>query len=194
MAKRKAGSQSGSLIPNHEKSGIDSTSVCASGVRHTVSAGIPLWAKCEGEAHTPKREKLESSGTPKNSERDCRVQISLHFSALSVIGKVLKCRCPKWPRLSHLDICSPSYGQKKGQESSLEVGNRPVLDMRSKNATWCWKALFEGYKFGSDLVPIRGRGEELRSLKILGVQTETVSGLHFGSPGTKSHSDAPSAD
>jgi hypothetical protein len=27
-----------------------------------------------------------------------------------VIGKVLKCRCPKWPRIGHLDICSPSYG------------------------------------------------------------------------------------
>jgi hypothetical protein len=26
----------------------------------------PLWDKCEGEAHTPKSGKLESSGTPKN--------------------------------------------------------------------------------------------------------------------------------
>jgi hypothetical protein len=31
-----------------------------------------LWAKCEGEAHTSKSGKLESSGTPENSERDCR--------------------------------------------------------------------------------------------------------------------------
>jgi hypothetical protein len=32
--------------------------------------------------------------------------------------KVLKCRCPKWPRIDHLDICSPSYGQKKSRESN----------------------------------------------------------------------------
>jgi hypothetical protein len=97
----------------------------------------------------------------------------------------------------HLNICSPSYGQKKGRESNwqfdsrpLNVENRPVLNMRSRSATWSWKALLEGYKFGLDLVSIRGQGEELRSPKVSGVQTGTVSGLHFGSPGKKSHSDA----
>ncbi len=34
------------------------------------------------------------------------------------LEKVLKSRCLKWPRMSHLDICSTSYGQKKGQESN----------------------------------------------------------------------------
>jgi hypothetical protein len=68
------------------------------------AVATPLWAKCEGEAHTPKSGKLQSSGTPENSELDLKGQISLHFRALSVIGKVLKCRCPKWPRMSHLDI------------------------------------------------------------------------------------------
>jgi hypothetical protein len=34
------------------------------GARHAT----PLWAKCEGETHTPKSGNLESSGTPKNSE------------------------------------------------------------------------------------------------------------------------------
>ncbi len=134
----------------------------------TCSVATPLWAKCEGEAHTPKSGKLESFGTPKNSERNLRGQISLHLSALDVIGKVLKCRCPKWPRMSHFNICSPSYGQKKGQESNwqfdsrpLKVGNRHVLDMRSGSATWRLKVLFKDYKFGSDLVPIEGWGEEL---------------------------------
>ncbi len=79
-----------------------------------ITVVTPLWAKCEGEAHTPKSGKLESSGTPENSKHDCKGQISSHLSALGVIGKVLKCRCPKWPRMSQLDICSPSYGQKKG--------------------------------------------------------------------------------
>ncbi len=135
------------------------------GSRHVAT---PLWAKCEGEAHTPKSGNLESSETLENSEHDCRGQISSHLSALSVIGKVLKCRCPKWPRMSHLDICSPSYGQKKGRESKLQfdsrplkVGSRHVPDVHSRSATRRWKALFEGYNFGSDLVPIGGQGEKL---------------------------------
>jgi hypothetical protein len=145
----------------------------------------PLWAKCEGEAHTPKSGNLESSGTPENSEDDLRSQTSLHQCAPGVIGKVLNCRCPKWPRMSHLDICNPSYGQEKGRESNwqfdsrpLKVRNRPVPDVRSRSATWRWKALFEGYKFGSDLVLIWGWGEELQSPKVPGVQSGTVSGLH----------------
>jgi hypothetical protein len=156
-----------------------------------------LWAKCEGEAHTPKSGKLKSSRTLENSERECRDQISSHLGALGVIRKVLKCRCPKCPRMSHMDICSPSYGQKKGRESNwqfdswlLKVRNWPVFDVRSGSATWRWKALFEGYNFGLNLIPIGGRGEELRSPKASGVQPGTVSGLHFGSPGKKSHLDA----
>jgi hypothetical protein len=105
--------------------------------RHGLGVATPLWAKCETEAHTPKSGKLESSGTPENSELDCRGQISSHLSVLGVIEKVLKCRCPKWPRIGHLDICSPSYAQKKGRESNcqfdsrpLKVGNQPAPDVR----------------------------------------------------------------
>jgi hypothetical protein len=36
MVERKAGSQTGSLTPDHKKLGIDPTSVCADRVRHTV--------------------------------------------------------------------------------------------------------------------------------------------------------------
>ncbi len=80
----------------------------------------PLWAKCEGEAHTPKSGKFESSGTPGNSELNFRGQISSHLSVLGVIEEVLKCKCPKWPRIGHLDIYSPSYGQKKDRESNWQ--------------------------------------------------------------------------
>jgi hypothetical protein len=88
----------------------------------------------------------------------------------------LKCRCPKWPRMSHLDICSSSYGQKKGRESKwqfdsrpLKVGNRPDPDVKWGSATWRWKALEESYKIGSDLVPIKGWGEKLWWPKVPGV-------------------------
>jgi hypothetical protein len=82
----------------------------------SLSVATPLWDKCEGEAHTPESGKLESSGTPENSKLEFRGQISSHSSVLYVIGKVLKFRCLKWPRMSHLDICSLSCGQKKGRE------------------------------------------------------------------------------
>ncbi len=77
-----------------------------------------LWDKCEDETHNPKSGKLESSETPENSELDCKGQNTSHWGVLYMNGKVLKCRCPKWPCMSHLDICSASYGQKKGRESN----------------------------------------------------------------------------
>jgi hypothetical protein len=141
-----------------------------------ISVATPLWAKCEGEAHTPKSGKLESYGIPKNSELDYRGQISFHLSVLGVVEKVLKCRCPKWSHMSHLDICNSSYGQKKGRESNwqfdsrpLNVGNRPLLDVRYQSATWRWKDFEESYNFSLDLVSIGGWGEKLCSSKISGL-------------------------
>jgi hypothetical protein len=167
----------------------------------TLHVATPLWAKCEGEAHTPESGNLESPGTPKNSELKLKGQNTLHWGVLGVIGKVLKCRCLNWPHIGHLDICNPSYGQKKGRESNwqsdsrpLKVVNRPFPDVLWGSATRRWKSFFEGYNFGSDFVPIGGRGEELRSPKVAGVPTGTVSGLHFGSPEKKSHLDVASAE
>jgi hypothetical protein len=125
-------------------------------------------AKCDDETHTPKVRDLESSGTPECLEFDRKGQNTLPWGVIGVIGKVLKCRCPKWPHIGHLNIFSPSYGQKKGWESNwqfdsrpLKVENRPSLDVFWGNATQRWKAVEEGYKFGSNLVPIEGWGEKL---------------------------------
>jgi hypothetical protein len=126
-----------------------------------------------------KSEDLESSGTPECSEFDNKAQNTLHWSVLGVIGKVLKRRYRKWPRIGHLNICSPSYGQKKGRESNwqfdsrpLKVGNRPLPDLRIESTIRRWKDLGEGYKFGSDLIAIRLCSRELWAPK--------VPGLHSG--------------
>jgi hypothetical protein len=139
--------------------------------------------------------------TPENSEEDYRRQNTFHWGVPYIIGKVLKYRWPKWPRIGDLNICSPSYVQKKGRKSNwqfdsrpLKVGNRPAPDVRWESAIRRWKALDESYNIGSDLVPIGGQGEKLWPSKVPGVQTGTVSGLHFGSPGTKSHSDVASVE
>jgi hypothetical protein len=89
-----------------------------------LHVATPLWVKCG---------KLESYGTPKNLELDCKGQISLHLSVLGVVGKVLKCRCPKWPRMNYLDIWSPSYGQKKSRESNWQFDPWPL---KVKLAVW----------------------------------------------------------
>ncbi len=155
-----------------------------------------VWGR---HSHSRKWE-LESSRTPKNSEDDYRGQNTSHWDVLYTVGNSLKCRCPKWPCMSHLDTCYPSYGQKKSRKSNwqfvfwpIKVGNRPESDVNKWSATQRWKVLKEGYKFGSDLVPIGGRGEKLCSPKVSGVQIGTVSGLHFGSPGKKCHLDVASA-
>jgi hypothetical protein len=90
---------------------------------------------------------LESFGTPECLELDSKDQNTSHWGVLSVIGKVLKRRYRKRPRIGHLDICSLNHGQKKGRESNwqfdsrpLKVGNRPLPDIRFERATWRWKA------------------------------------------------------
>ncbi len=78
----------------------------------------PIWGKCEDETCTPKSGNLESSGSPETSELDCKGQNTLPWGILYTIGKLLKCRRRKWPRMSHSDICNTSYGRKKGRESN----------------------------------------------------------------------------
>jgi len=97
--------------------------------------------------------------------------------------------------MSHLDICSPSHGQKKGRESNwqfdsrpLKVWNRPNSDVCRRSVTWRWKALRESYKITLDLIPIGGLSKKLWMPKVLGVQPGTVR----RSPGKKCHSDVAS--
>jgi hypothetical protein len=72
------------------------------------------------ELTLPKVGDLELSGTPESLKFDSKGQNTLPWGVLGVIGKVLKCRCPKWPRIGHLDICSSSYGQKSLSVSAAE--------------------------------------------------------------------------
>jgi hypothetical protein len=127
--------------------------------------------------NTPKVGDLESSGTPKCLEFDSKAQNTSHWGVPGVIEKVLKRIYWKWPRIGHLDICSPSYGQKKGRESNwqfdsrpLKVGNRPLLKIRFESATRRWKDLDKGYNFGSDLVAIGLCSRALWAPKVSGLQ------------------------
>ncbi len=150
-------------------------------------------AKCEDETHTPKVGDLESSGTPELLELNSRGQNTSHSGVLYIIGKVLKCRCPKWPCMSHLDIFSPSYGKKKGRESNwqfdsrpLKVGNRPLPDVCKWSAIRHWKALKESYNFGLDLTPMRSKPGVV-SVQSPGSPTQDS----FGTPPWESRENVP---
>jgi hypothetical protein len=87
-------------------------------VTQALSVATPLWPSVGVKPNTCKVGDLESSGTPECSELDNKAQTTSPWGVLEVIRKVLKRRYRKWPRIGHLDICSPSYGQKKGRESN----------------------------------------------------------------------------
>jgi hypothetical protein len=144
-----------------------------------------------------KSEDLESSRTPECLEFNRKAQNTSNWGVLGVIGKVLKCKYWKWPRIGHLDIWSPSYGQKKGRESNwqfdsrpLKVGNRPLPDLRIESAIRRWKDLDEGYKFGLDLVAIRLCSRELWAPKVPGLHPGQFRD-DFGTPTWESREKEP---
>jgi len=154
----------------------------------TLLVTTPLWGKCEDDSHSQKWE----LGVLRDS-RNFRVQLqrSKHLALIffHTVEKVLKCRCLKWPRMSHSDICSTSYGRKKGRESNcqfdsrpLKIGNRPNSGVCKWSAAHHWKALEESYKFSSDLVSIRGLSRELWAPKVSGIQTGQFWDSSLGDP------------
>jgi hypothetical protein len=131
---------------------------------------------------------LGSVGTPECLGFDSKAQNTSHWCVLGVIGKVSKRRYRKCPSICHLDICSPSYGQKKGRESNwqfdsrlLKVGNRPLSNLRIESARCRWKDLNEGYNFGSELVAIKLCSRELWAPKVSGLQSGQFRD-NFGTP------------
>ncbi len=139
---------------------------------------------------------LESQWTPKFLGSNCKGQNPLDWRIFYIIGKLLRRRCLKWACITHLDFWNTSYGQKKGQESNwqldsqpLKVRNRPHLLLCRWRATYHWKALNKGYNFSLDLISIRGLHTKLWVPKVVGVPTLGISGLPFGSLGTKCHLD-----
>jgi hypothetical protein len=152
------------------------------------NVATPLWPSVGVKPNTSKVGDLESFGTPERSELDNKAQNTSHWRVLDVIGKFLKRRYRKWPRIGHLDICSPSYGQKKGLESNwqfdsrrINVGNRPLPDIKFESATWRWKDLDEGYNFSWDFVTIGLCSRVLWAPKVLGLQPgqfrDSISGV-----------------
>ncbi len=75
------------------------------------------------------------------------------------------------------------------KEGPLKVENRPNFIACRWRATYCMKALDEGYNFASDLILIGGLHAKLWGPKVVRVPTLAISRFPFGSPGTKCHLD-----
>ncbi len=149
----------------------------------TLPSELPCW-------------ELESRWTLESSESNFKGQNPSPWRFTYIIGKLLKHRCLKWVRMTHLDIWNTIYGQKKGRESNWQfdsrprkVGNRPDSLACRWRATRCWKTLENGYNFALDLISIEGLQKKLLSHKVAEVPTLAISGLPLGSLGTKSHLD-----
>jgi len=97
-----------------------------------------LWGKCEDETHTLEIGTWESFGTPKTLEFDCRGQNSLHWGVFYIIGKLLKCRCRKWPCMGHgpFGHLQHKLGQKEGPGVKLAVWF-PITKSRESTRPWC---------------------------------------------------------
>jgi hypothetical protein len=135
-----AGQEGGPWVSSHALESAKS----ARSVREwtlTLPSELPLW-------------ELEFKWTPKFLERNFRGQNPLVQRVLYIIGKLLKRKCLKWARMTHLDIWNTSYGQKKGWESNYQFDSRPLkvknwpdfLALRWR-ATYRWKDLHKGYNF-----------------------------------------------
>jgi len=156
----------------------------------------PTLGECGGEAQHSQSWGFGVLRTPECLELDRRAQNTSHWGVLHVIGKVLKCKYRKWPRIGHLDICSPSYGQKKGRESNWQfdsqpqkVGNRPF----SRPPNWkCYTSLERSWR--GLQVWLRHRRDQTWKSRVMSSQSRgtppgTISGQfrdsNLGVPGKR---------
>jgi hypothetical protein len=142
-----------------------------------------------------------SFGTLESLEFDCKGQQTSHWGVIYIIRKLLKCRCPKWVRMTHLDIWNTSYGQKKRSGIKLTIW-LPITESRESTQFPCvqvaWDMSLESSRRGLQLWfrphPNRRFAPEVMVRKVVGLPGLMILELSFGSPGTKNQLDATPAE
>ncbi len=106
----------------------------------------------------------------------------------------MKHRCPTCARMTHLDICNTSYGQKKVRESNWQFDSRPQKVRHLPysfvyrwHATHRWKALDEGYNFGFRPHPNLRFAQEVMNSQSCGSPNLN----NFGTPTWESRDERP---
>ncbi len=134
----------------------------------TLPSELPLW-------------ELESRWIPKFSKNNCKGQNPLNWGVPYIIGKILKLRCLKWARMTHLNISNRSYGQKKGQESiwfsTTKSQESPDFLACKWRATYHSKVLNKGYNFTLDFILVRGLHTKLWAPKFAKISTLGILGF-----------------
>ncbi len=139
----------------------------------TLPRQLPLW-------------EMESRWTPEISESNFKGQISMACGVLYITGKLLERRCLKWCRIAHLDIWNTSYGQKKSGIdlfSMFDLKVRHGVRNSRQELQLCFRPCHDQTLQSGDIC--------VQSPK---TPTGTILGLHFRSPGKKSHLDAASTE
>ncbi len=115
------------------KKGVDTTNLTCNELIMKIMQSLfkgsycrnPTLAKCGGEAQHLEKVRIWSPPGLLNVQSSTAEPktpcIGVFFG---VIEKVLKRTYRKWPCIDHLDIYSPSYGQKKGRESNWHFDSR----------------------------------------------------------------------
>jgi hypothetical protein len=94
----------------------------------TLPSELPCW-------------ELESRWTPEFSKSNYKGQNPSPWKIIYIIGKLLKRRCLKWARMTHLDIWNTIYSQKKGRKSNWQFDSRPRKVRNRPNSLACkWRA------------------------------------------------------
>jgi hypothetical protein len=121
---------------------------------HGLSVVTPFWRSVRMTLTLPKWGLGSPPRLLKTHSSIAGVKNTLPWCVLYIVEKVLKCRCRKWPHMSHSNICSTSYGRKKSRESNWQFDSRPLKVENRSNPGVCrwsvthrWKALEENYKF-----------------------------------------------
>ncbi len=137
---------------------------------------------------------LESQWTLESSKNDCKGQNPLDWGVPYIIEKLLELKCLQSACMTHLDTSNTSYDRKKSRKSNclfdsqpLKVRNCPDFLACRWRDTYCWKDFKEGYNFVLDFILIGGLETKLWASKVTRVLTLGISGLPFGSHGTKCH-------
>jgi hypothetical protein len=96
-----------------------------------------LWPSVGVKPNTWKSWDLESSGTPECSELDSKAQNTSHWGLLGVIGKVLKRRYRKCPRIGNSNIVAQVMGKRRAgsqtvdhEKSGIDLFPRSDLSVR----------------------------------------------------------------
>jgi hypothetical protein len=112
--------------------------------------------------------------THESSEHDCRGQNPSVQRFSYIIGRILKFKCLKRARMTHLDIWNTNYDQKKGRESNWQFDSWPLKVRNQLNflafrqhATYRCKTLDEGYNFALDFIAIGDLHTKLWAPKVV---------------------------